>query len=40
VGRGGRDGYGCLAAVFLPQGWRAKTRAGTGELLSEDAKAI
>src|SRR5262249_15359039 len=37
VGRGGRDGEGSVAFVFLPRGWRAKSRDASGELLCRDA---
>ena len=40
VGRGGRDGRGSVSLVFLPKGWKAKTRDVSGELLCADAMAM
>lgn len=36
VGRGGRDGEGCLSYVMIPRGWRASSRRAGGELMAAD----
>jgi superfamily II DNA helicase RecQ len=40
VGRGGRDGRGCLCCVILPKGWTFRIRGRNSELLDEDAITI
>jgi superfamily II DNA helicase RecQ len=40
VGRGGRDGRGCLCCVILPKGWTFRIRGRNGELLDEDAMTM
>lgn len=40
VGRGGRDGQGCLSYVMIPRSWRASSRRVGGELMAGDELAM